>query len=288
MLNRNHLDNFLLTAIANTAYLREIGHMRKLRQLFPWHSKSPERKKPSVPAGVRIYAIGDVHGRVDLLDSLLRLIDQHLKASPIERPVQVFLGDYIDRGPASRAVLERLIERNRTHELICLKGNHDILVERFLKDPAFLEDWRDWGGLPTLISYGLIPPSRIEPAEYENLASALRQTMPKEHRDFLRQLRTSFVCGDYCFVHAGVRPGVPLAKQKEEDLLWIRDEFLNASNDFGKIIVHGHTPVEEVEIHPNRINIDTGAYASGNLTCLMIEGDKRFLADHSKSFRAIS
>jgi serine/threonine protein phosphatase 1 len=237
--------------------------------------RSAGKPPPRIPAGIRIYAIGDVHGRIDLLDSLLKRVDDNLTASPIEQPIQVFLGDYIDRGPNSRNVLDRLIERSRTHKVICLKGNHETFLLEFLNDPAVLDNWRQWGALPTLMSYGLRPPSRLESDGHEKLALALRQAMPEAHRNFLIGLRATFVCGDYFFVHAGIRPGVPLDAQKEEDLLWIRDEFLASNTNFGKIVVHGHTPVGEPDIRKNRINIDTGAFASGNLTCLVIEGESR-------------
>jgi len=238
-----------------------------------WPFRSANKRRPSVPAGTRVYAIGDVHGRIDLLDSLLARIDDNLTAAPAERAIHVFLGDYIDRGPNSRSVVDRLIERSRTHEVVCLKGNHEAFILEFLEDASMLADWRQLGGLPTLMSYGLAPPGRMESSGHEKLAAELRQSMPKEHHMFLTNLQMTFVCGDYFFVHAGVRPGVQLAAQKEEDLLWIRDEFLGSQADFGKVIVHGHTPIEAPDIRKNRINIDTGAFATGKLTCLVIEGE---------------
>jgi serine/threonine protein phosphatase 1 len=238
-----------------------------------WPFKSVDKLPRRVPAGTRIYAIGDVHGRIDLLNALLKRIDENIAAFPIERPVHVFLGDYVDRGPNSRDVVDRLIARSQTHEIVCLKGNHEAFLLEFFEDPTVLADWRQSGGLPTLISYGLTPPSRMESSGHEKLADALRQKMPEEHRKFLNSLRMTFVCGDYFFVHAGVRPGIPLEAQKEEDLLWIRDEFLQSKADFGKIVVHGHTPIDEPDVRRNRINIDTGAFASGKLTCLVIEGE---------------
>ena len=224
---------------------------------------------------MRVYAIGDVHGRVDLLDQVLLRIDAHETAHPGPRPVEVFLGDYIDRGPASREVLDRLSARTRTRETVCLKGNHETFTEAFIKDPTILNDWRRYGGIETLLSYGLVPSVNMGPAEQIKLAATFSEVLPLSHRIFLGSLRPSFTCGDYFFVHAGVRPGIPLAKQREEDLLWIRDDFLLYEDDFGKVVVHGHTPVREPDIRPNRINIDTGAYATGQLTCLMLEGDKR-------------
>ncbi len=224
---------------------------------------------------MRIYAIGDVHGRVDLLDQVLLRIDAHETAHPVPRSVEVFLGDYVDRGPASREVLDRLSARTRTRETVYLKGNHETFVERFLKDPALLSEWRRYGGIETLLSYGLVPSVNMDLAEQTRLAAAFDQALPLSHRIFLGGLRPSFTCGDYFFVHAGVRPGIPLAKQREEDLLWIREDFLLYEDTFSKIIVHGHTPVSEPDIRSNRINIDTGAYATGKLTCLMLEGDGR-------------
>jgi serine/threonine protein phosphatase 1 len=239
-----------------------------VRRLFASSQKWP----PKLPNGIRIYAVGDVHGRIDLLDRVLLQIDKDLAASPPFRAIQVFLGDYIDRGPASRAVLDRLAGRIRSGETVFLKGNHETFVARFLEDPALLSDWRQYGGLETLISYGLRPPLNPTRSEQLELAKVFKTALPPAHLDFLRRLRTSFSCGDFFFVHAGVRPGVPFSRQHEDDLLWIREDFLLHEEKFEKIVVHGHTPVREPEIKSNRINIDTGAYATGRLTCVRIEG----------------
>ncbi|MCK1521664.1 MULTISPECIES: metallophosphoesterase family protein [unclassified Bradyrhizobium] len=237
-------------------------------------SKRFTRKiKPRLPDGIRIYAIGDVHGRADLLQSLLTVIDADLARSNPGRAIQVFLGDYVDRGPDSRAVLDLLIERSKSHETVCLKGNHEIFLLEVLKDPARLQEWRHYGGLLTLVSYGINPTMNPTPEEQIELIEGLRRALPPEHLSFLQQLRSSFACGDFFFVHAGVKPGVALERQKEEDLLWIREEFLESDRRFGKYVVHGHTPVSAPDIRPNRINIDTGAYATGNLTLLTIQGD---------------
>jgi serine/threonine protein phosphatase 1 len=238
-------------------------------------SSSPRKKRrPRVPDGVRIYAIGDIHGRADLLDDMFKRIDANLASNPVAHGIEVFLGDYIDRGPASREVLDRLVARKRTHRTVFLKGNHETYITEFLTNPPLLEDWQRIGGLETLMSYGVTPSINAGTAEQVRLAVAFGQALPESHRRFLGDLKTSFTCGDYFFVHAGVRPGIPLAKQREEDLLWIRQEFLLCEDDFGKIIVHGHTPVLQPDFHPNRINIDTGAYATGRLTCLVLETDK--------------
>jgi serine/threonine protein phosphatase 1 len=224
-----------------------------------------------LPDGVRIYAIGDIHGCSDLLAQLLLRIDRHLSSNPVHDAIQVFLGDYIDRGPNSREVINQLIERALNHNAVFLKGNHEAWLLEFLKDPRSLESWGEYGGLQTLLSYGLSPSISRTFADSKVLASELNAALPESHRRFLNGLKPTFVCGNYFFVHAGVRPKIALSKQKENDLLWIRDEFLSYEKDFGKIIVHGHTPVIEPDVRPNRINIDTGAYATGRLTCAVLE-----------------
>ena len=236
---------------------------------------SPSRRKPRprVPAGVRIYAIGDIHGRADLLDEVLKRIDVDLAKNPIPHGIEVFLGDYIDRGPASRQVLDRLVARSRTFRTVVLKGNHETYLTGFVTNPPILEDWQCYGGLETLMSYGITPSINADAAAQARLAAAFDQALPESHRQFLGNLKSSFTCGDFFFAHAGVRPGIPLAKQREEDLLWIRHDFLLCEEDFSKIVVHGHTPVPQPDIRPNRINIDTGAFATGQLTCLTLEDD---------------
>lgn len=231
------------------------------------------KRAPRLPEGVRIYAIGDVHGRADLLDRLLSRVDAHIVAHPVVRPIYIFVGDYIDRGPASREVLDLLINCAQGREMVFLRGNHDIFIDDFLRNPEILRDWSKIGGLETLMSYGVQPTINADAATQNELAKALKHALPATHRSFLDGLISSFTCGGYFFVHAGVRPGIPLTKQRDDDLLWIRDEFLLHEEDFGKIVVHGHTPVRELDIRPNRINIDTGAYVTGLLTCLILEGD---------------
>jgi serine/threonine protein phosphatase 1 len=227
-----------------------------------------------VPKGTRIYAIGDVHGRADLLSELLEHIDADLASRPVHQHVHVFLGDYIDRGPQSCEVLDLIVARRRRYQTICLKGNHETFMANFLEQPSVLSNWRHLGGFNTLLSYGITPSMNPNEAEQEEYAVALNQILPESHRTFLESLALSYECGDFFFVHAGVRPGVPLDCQLERDLLWIRDDFLIHEENFDKMIVHGHTPVSQPDIRPNRINIDTGAYATGQLTCLVLEDDK--------------
>jgi serine/threonine protein phosphatase 1 len=238
---------------------------------IPWSSQN-EPAAARLPDGLRIYAIGDIHGRADLLESLLLQIDEDCRLRPSRRPIVVFIGDYIDRGPASREVLDLLLGCKRTKETVFLKGNHETFVHRFLSEPAVLDEWRLCGGLETLVSYGLKPSINPGAAEQRRLAKALAKSIPKPHLEFLESLKLSFSCGDFLFVHADIRPGVPIRKQREEDLLWIREEFLSCEQRFEKFVVHGHTPVRTPDIRSNRINIDTGAFATGRLTCIVIEG----------------
>jgi len=215
-----------------------------------------------------------VHGRLDLLTRLFSEIDADLAARPVSRPIEVFLGDYIDRGPASRQVIDCLIHRSLLHETVYLKGNHEAVLTEFLHDPVVLQQWREFGGMQTLLSYGVVAKPDFDENEQERIARALADVLPQSHHVFLSALRRWFLCGDFLFVHAGIRPGVSFEDQDETDLLWIREDFLFSEDDFGKIVVHGHTPVDRPEVRPNRINIDTGAYATGRLTCLIIEQDK--------------
>jgi serine/threonine protein phosphatase 1 len=239
--------------------------------------KGIRRRAPRVPKGLRVYAIGDVHGRVDLLDQMFSRIDSDRSRHSGSKAIEIWLGDYIDRGPASKDVLDLLIARAATHRATLLKGNHDIYPGEFLRNPAILTEWAQFGGLETLMSYGLRPPVAATPQQQLEAADAFRTVFPPRHQKFLAELQPFFSCGDFYFVHAGVRPGQSLAGQREEDLLWIRDEFLQCEDDFEKIIVHGHTPVPEPEFRSNRINIDTGAYATGRLSCLVISDDRLFL-----------
>ena len=241
-----------------------------MKQLWPFKKKG--NAKPHLPHGVRVYAIGDIHGRADLLSQMFSTIDSDLARRMPADSIQVFLGDYIDRGPESSKTLDLLIQRSQDHKTVFLKGNHEAYMLEVLRDSSKVQDWRQFGGLQTMVSYGLQPSLNPDADEQADLIRHLTAAMPEVHLKFLQALRPKFICGDFCFVHAGVRPGIPLDEQQESDLLWIRDEFLSSDENFGKYIVHGHTPVRAPDIRPNRINIDTGAYATGNLTLLTIEG----------------
>jgi serine/threonine protein phosphatase 1 len=222
--------------------------------------------------------LSDIHGCADLLERAFDRIDRDMAQHRAARAGLVFLGDYVDRGLDTCRTLDILLDRTRGRSCVFLKGNHEEVLLGFLKDPTLLQDWRQFGGLQTLISYGLKPSLNPSGAEIYDLARAFAAALPPAHRQFLERLAPSFTCGDYFFVHAGVRPGVPLDQQAEQDLLWIRDEFLTSRRNFGKFVVHGHTPVREPDLRAHRLNIDTGAYATGRLTLLRLQGgDINFL-----------
>jgi serine/threonine protein phosphatase 1 len=224
----------------------------------------------STPEDTRIYAVGDIHGRADLLIETITRIDDDLRRRPIKYAIEVYLGDYIDRGPHSKTVFDLLAVRLVENRAVCLRGNHEAMMEDFLQDPAYLDHWQQLGGMQTLASYGVYPRSDIE-TEID-LHRRFLSTFPRVHELFLQCLRYSFCCGDFLFVHAGIRPGIRIRQQDPHDLIWIRHEFLDSTQNHGKFIVHGHTPVPHPDIRRNRINIDTGAWHSGILTCIAIEG----------------
>ena len=226
-----------------------------------------------LPAGDRVYAIGDVHGCDDLLARLLAKIDADVRARPAARVTLVTLGDYIDRGLRSADVLRRLQGRIPfAARFVALMGNHEAMLTNFIADPGYLAQWRHFGGLETLASYGVdTRPVRANQG-FDGAHRAFLERVPRGDLDFVAGLHQSFVCGDYFFSHAGARPGVSLAAQTPQDLLWIRDEFLSSAWDFGRCVVHGHSPFETPEVRANRINVDTGAYATGRLTCVVLEG----------------
>jgi serine/threonine protein phosphatase 1 len=230
--------------------------------------------KPMLPENLRIYAIGDVHGRFDLLQAIVAKIKEDLRASPATTALEIFVGDYVDRGPQSCEVIEWLIEAPPLgSERICLLGNHEDLVLEALADPSGLANWLYNGGDATLASYGVIV-SATSPGALHAAATA---AIPASHRSFLAALPRTVEFGSYLFVHAGIDPHRPLEDQDPDDLVWIREPFLDSAVDFGRIVVHGHTPVVEPDIRENRINIDTGAVFTGHLTCLVLEGAARRL-----------
>ncbi len=239
-------------------------------------------ESPAAPDGHRLYAIGDIHGRADLLRQLQALIAEDAASAPesLQKTV-IYLGDYVDRGLESKAVID-LVAGNPPADLaaVRLKGNHEETMLYFLNDVTIGPAWFAMGGDATAYSYGVgLPKGLSQKARFDHAWRELHQHMPAAHVSFLSDLRLSYTAGDYMFVHAGVRPGVALDQQNAEDLLWIRDEFLSATSGWDKVIVHGHSASHRPQSLPHRIGVDTGAYATNVLTCLVLEGrERRFLS----------
>lgn len=235
----------------------------------------------AAPDGTRVYAIGDIHGRLDLLIRLETMIEADLATARPKRAVAVYLGDYVDRGPDSRGVLDRLLDRPLpVDEIVHLLGNHEDTMCRFLADPWVGENWMRFGGRETLSSYGVALDPGLPPERWLVQAQeAFNRAVPERHLAFLEGLPLKHEEGGYLFVHAGIRPRVALDRQRRHDLLWIRHEFLDSEADHGRVVVHGHSISNEPELLSNRIGIDTGAFMTGCLTALVLEGrERRFLA----------
>ncbi|MEJ2625251.1 MAG: metallophosphoesterase family protein [Pseudolabrys sp.] len=232
---------------------------------------------PDFNENAPLYVIGDIHGRFDLLEPLIDAIHRDAGACGADS-LTVTVGDYIDRGPDSRAVIDRLMANPFPGRYVALKGNHEAAMMSFLDDPQTGETWWRNGAAATLRSFGVPMAEACGPSEFVHAQQALRAALTPDERRFLTSLRLSVSAGRYFICHAGVRPGVPFDQQREQDLLWIREPFLDSTMDFGKIVVHGHTPVRNPEVMANRINVDTGAIVYGRLTCVVLEnGGSRFL-----------
>ncbi len=241
-----------------------------------------ERSNARAPEGDRLYAIGDIHGRLDLLDKMLGIIGQDGARRDPARTVLVFLGDYVDRGRHSKGVVDRLTSGLPEDTLaVFLKGNHEDLLLSFLDQPISGLNWLHNGGETALRSYG-VDTGTINDALWlghtglMNAAAQFRSLLPDDHLRFYRSLKLSYRAGDYFFAHAGVRPGVALDRQTDDDLIWIRGEFLDYPYDFGAVVVHGHTPARLPQDLHNRIGIDTLAFHTGKLTAVGLEGARRW------------
>jgi serine/threonine protein phosphatase 1 len=231
-----------------------------------------------VPDGTRVYCVGDIHGRDDLLGEMAELVAADIQTSSFDYAVTVFLGDYIDRGLGSMRVVDRLARSEWPTAIIALAGNHEDLLLAFLEDERVLEAWRGLGGLETLHSYGVNVESAMVGRDFKTIRAKFAAALPQHHRRFFKTLKASTVIGNYFFCHAGVRPGTPLNRQGRKDLLNIREPFLCSNEEYGKLIVHGHTPSVTPAIRPNRIGIDIAPCATERLTCLVLERhDQRFL-----------
>lgn len=225
-----------------------------------------------------VWAVGDIHGRLDLLQPLVGAITADAAVSTADRKVVVFLGDYVDRGPDSRGVIRYLADLSVDPgvEWRFLKGNHEEAMLEFLDDPSGGARWCEYGGDAALRSYGLKPPELKHKVEaWARISADLDHKLTPRERDFLENLELSLSIGDYFFAHAGARPGEPLDRQSKRDLMWIRNSFLDSEIEFEKVVVHGHTPTRDVHIDQRRIGVDTKAYASDVLSAVRLEGASR-------------
>lgn len=246
--------------------------LKRLLSLFS------RRSRWSLPEGRRVYAVGDIHGRLDLLDPLLAQIEADDAQRGEADTLVIFLGDLVDRGPDSRGVVERLLDYSRgPRNARFLLGNHEqVFLRAASGDARATRHLIRMGGDATILSYG-ISREELRGLDYQELTAAFAARVPQEHCDFLSGFERRIAIGDYLFVHAGVRPGVPVDEQADTDLCWIREDFLLHRGDFGHCVVHGHTPTEKVEFRSNRIGVDTGAFASGRLTALGLEGHSQWV-----------
>ena len=244
-----------------------LAKLLKSRRSFIW--------RPAVPAGRRVYAVGDIHGCAAELDCLLKLIEADEAMRDEAETTLIFIGDLVDRGPASAQVVDRLLRLARERrDVRFLAGNHEEIFARALEgDQKALRLFCRIGGRETALSYG-IGAAEYERLDYEQLAATLDRHVPPEHRAFLERLEDMIVLGDYVFVHAGVHPHADMEEQEPADLRWIRSPFLDHGRPLAKMVVHGHTITEDLDVQPHRIGIDTGAYATGRLTAIGLEGEE--------------
>ena len=257
-----------------------VGVLGRLRRLIGGRPEMPPARA-RVPAGRLVYAIGDIHGRADLLEDMHRTIEADIRDRGADDAVVVYLGDYIDRGMQSREVVDLLLDRPVAGARpVHLLGNHEAMLLEFVDTGRNGVNWLYNGGNTTIYSYRVrLAAVPVEDADLAEFRPQLEAALQGRHLDFFRSLEIAHREGDYLFVHAGIRPGVPFDLQDPQDLIWIRDDFLGSRQDHGCIVVHGHTIAGEPEELANRIGIDTGAYMTGKLTCLALDGEaRRFLA----------
>lgn len=244
-----------------------------IRKLF---GGSPAAPGSAIPAGERVYAVGDVHGRADLLAALIAAIDADDAQRGAAQTTVILLGDLVDRGADSAGVIHMAREWQARRKVRIIAGNHEEMFLDSFADVEVLRHFLRHGGKETVLSYP-IDPDEYAVADYEQTQILMEAAIPRTDRDYLASFEDTIAIGDYLFVHAGIRPGVPLAEQETKDLRWIRAIFTDCREDYGFTVVHGHTITPEVDLQPNRIGIDTGAYASGRLTALGLEGTARWV-----------
>ena len=249
---------------------RPMTLLKPFKKMF----KGIKRPAPAVPAGERYYVIGDIHGRADLFRALVKAIEADEAKKPVDTSVIVLLGDLIDRGPDSAGVVKYARKLMKRRPVRMLVGNHEEMFLQSFQKPDVLRHFLKFGGRETLLSYGLTT-KQYNSLDIDELFDKLPEIVPQKHRDFLEAGEEMIVVGDYVFVHAGIHPDRPVEEQKRHDMLWIRERFLDHRKPLSHVVVHGHTIFEDIEIGRSRIGIDTGAYKTGRLTALVLEGAKQ-------------
>jgi serine/threonine protein phosphatase 1 len=247
--------------------------IQSIRQFF---GLAPSKRGPAVPAGQRVYAVGDIHGRLDLFDAMIAAIERDDAAGVPARTTVVLLGDLVDRGPDSAGVVARAREWGKRRPIRILCGNHEEMFLASFDNREVLRHFLQFGGRETLASYG-IEADPHKKKDYKALQELMRSNVPEDDLRFLSQLEDFVIIGGYAFVHAGILPEVPIASQSPQDLRWIREPFLSFAEPHSHVVVHGHTVYDEAELRENRLGIDTGAFSSGRLTALVLEGTGRRL-----------
>ncbi len=249
--------------------------LKSLRSLF---GPQPSGPAPAIPAGQRVYAVGDVHGRLDLFEALVAAIEADDAERGAATSTIVLLGDLIDRGPDSAGVVRAARDLAARRAVRILMGNHEEMMLDALDSEDVLKHFLRFGGRETVLSYP-VDPDAYHQAEIAETQDLMRAAVPQDDIAFLRSFEDQVLIGDYLFVHAGIRPDVALDQQRRADLRWIREPFLSHGASFGPVVVHGHTIFDRVDFKPNRIGIDTGAYRTGRLTALGLEGTSRWLIE---------
>jgi serine/threonine protein phosphatase 1 len=269
MLNRRPANFGKVTSAEKTDGSANVRHT--VRPLFVASGHAPQRR---VPDGSRIYVVGDIHGQLEGLLEVLNKIRIDVNSRPVPEFVTVFIGDYIDRGLNSRSVIDRVMNETGVGKKVTLRGNHEQVMLAALDDAERMRDWCEIGGVQTLFSYGVDVRDLMRGRGFEAARTALLEVIPASHVTWLRGLPVRYETAGYFFCHAGIDPDRPLDAQRDADLLWVRDRFMRDERDFPKIIVHGHSPVPRIDIRHNRINVDTGAFCTGNLSCISLEQDQ--------------
>ena len=259
--------------------------LRSLRQLFK--ERPPARRVAQVPDGERYYVIGDIHGRLDLFEELIEAIEADDAANEAADTTVILLGDLIDRGPDSCGVIQRARDWGETRKVRYIAGNHEEMFLESFDDKEMLRHFVKHGGRETILSYG-IKRKRYNELTMKDLQTEMAGLIPQDHREFLASFEDLIIAGDYVFVHAGLNPKRPVEEQKQSDLRWIRERFLKHPDPFSHVVVHGHTIFEDIERTDHRIGIDTGAFRTGRLTALVLEGDARRIIQASETDGSIA